>query len=104
MFRDTRDYEYLVNLFTSKGIIDKALEFSCYTDSIMMFELLNQGYRFEFSIIADAEYWRGITLIELMETKRVHFFEFSEFLSDGEETDRIVWRKEPLGVASEEIN
>lgn len=85
MITITKEYAEIVNECKLNGIMDKVANFHCYADEILTYQITHDNVKHEFNIIADSDFFRDELVSELLESKRVEYFEHAIYLLDGED-------------------
>jgi len=84
-FKDTVEYKEIKQECYLEGILNKTAHFECYSDNIFTYSIMNNNVRHQFSVIAEEFYLSEMQVIELINLKRVKYFEHSiEIKDDGE--------------------
>ena len=82
-FERSEERQRMIKELTYTKLMDKKVKFSCYHDGIMVFELKEEDKTLHnFSVICDDDFWKGMTVTNLLESKKVGYFEHSVYLID----------------------
>jgi hypothetical protein len=96
-FKESKEYnEILIDLVDANFKLTELATFACHADNIATYSIEQGNFHYEFNIIADETFLSEMELDELLNLKRVKYFQYSIYLQGTTKIKEIIYNFEKI--------